>query len=122
MAELLKDRYEPLATLGIGATARVVKALDRQHGRLVALKIRAVGDADAREALLAETRMLLGIAPRPALPLVRKAFSAWGEIFGDEVTAAAMIDRLVHHAEILALKGDSYRLRDEDLGPAAVAD
>jgi hypothetical protein len=37
--------------------------------------------------------------------------SAWGEIFGDEVTAAAMIDRLVHHAEILALKGDSYRLK-----------
>ncbi len=30
--------------------------------------------------------------------------------------AAAMIDRLVHHAEILALKGDSYRLRDKDLG------
>jgi len=45
-----------------------------------------------------------------------KPFSAWGEIFGDEVTAAAMIDRLVHHAEILGLKGDSYRLRDKDLG------
>ena len=26
-----------------------------------------------------------------------------------------MIDRLVHHAEILALKGDSYRLKDRDL-------
>src|SRR5829696_5018104 len=45
-----------------------------------------------------------------------KPFSAWGEIFGDDVVAAAMIDRLVHHAEILALKGDSYRLRDRDLG------
>jgi len=33
-----------------------------------------------------------------------KPFSAWGEIFGDDVVAAAMIDRLVHHAEILALK------------------
>ena len=43
-------------------------------------------------------------------------FSAWGEIFGVEVVAAAMIDRLVHHAEILALKGDSYRRRDRDLG------
>ena len=51
-----------------------------------------------------------------------KAFSAWGEIFGDEVTAAAMIDRLVHHAEILALKGDSYRLRDKDLGAAPPAE
>ena len=28
-----------------------------------------------------------------------------------------MIDRLVHHAEILSLKGDGYRLRDKDLGP-----
>jgi DNA replication protein DnaC len=44
-----------------------------------------------------------------------KPFSGWGEIFGDDVTAAAMIDRLVHHAEIVALKGDSYRLRDRDL-------
>jgi DNA replication protein DnaC len=50
-----------------------------------------------------------------------KAFSAWGEIFGDDVVAAAMIDRLVHHAEILALKGDSYRLRDKDLGARASA-
>jgi DNA replication protein DnaC len=45
-----------------------------------------------------------------------KPFSAWGEIFGDEIVAAAMIDRLVHHAQILSLKGDSYRLRDRDLG------
>jgi DNA replication protein DnaC len=50
-----------------------------------------------------------------------KPFGAWGEIFGDEVTAAAMIDRLVHHAEILALKGDSYRLKDRDLGARPVA-
>jgi DNA replication protein DnaC len=27
-----------------------------------------------------------------------------------------MVDRLVHHAEILSLKGDSYRLKDKDLG------
>ena len=51
-----------------------------------------------------------------------KPFSAWGEIFGDEVTATAMVDRLVHHAEILALKGDSYRLRDKDLGSPPAAD
>jgi DNA replication protein DnaC len=47
-----------------------------------------------------------------------KPFGSWGEIFGDEVTAAAMVDRLVHHAEILSLKGDSYRLKDRDLGRA----
>jgi DNA replication protein DnaC len=43
-------------------------------------------------------------------------FSAWDEVFGDEVVAAAMIDRLVHHTEIFGLKGDSYRLRDKNLG------
>src|SRR5436189_4736374 len=42
-----------------------------------------------------------------------KPFSAWGEIFGDEVTAVAMIDRLVHHAAILSPNGDPYRLRDK---------
>ena len=47
-----------------------------------------------------------------------KPFSAWGEIFGDDVVAAAMIDRLVHHSEILSLKGDSYRLQGKDLGRA----
>ena len=50
-----------------------------------------------------------------------KAFSAWGEIFGDDIVAAAMIDRLVHHAEIIGLKGDSYRLRDKDLEPRPLA-
>jgi DNA replication protein DnaC len=44
-----------------------------------------------------------------------KPFSAWGEIFGDDAVATAMIDRLIHHAEILSLKGDSYRLRGKDL-------
>ena len=52
-----------------------------------------------------------------------KPFSAWGEIFGDDAVATAMLDRLVHHAEILALKGDSYRLRDRDLArPPATTD
>jgi DNA replication protein DnaC len=45
-----------------------------------------------------------------------KPFSAWGEIFADEVVAVAMIDRLVHHAEIVSLRGDSYRLKDKELG------
>jgi DNA replication protein DnaC len=46
-----------------------------------------------------------------------KPFARWGEVFGDPTVAAAMIDRLVHHAEVVSLKGDSYRhLRDRDLG------
>ena len=53
-----------------------------------------------------------------------KPFGRWGEVFGDDIVAAAMIDRLVHHAEVIALKGDSYRLRNRDLGrvPASTTD
>lgn len=42
-------------------------------------------------------------------------FSSWGGVFGDQVVAAAMIDRIVHHADVMALKGASYRLRDRGL-------
>ena len=48
-----------------------------------------------------------------------KPFGRWGEVFGDATVAAAMIDRLVHHAEVLSLKGDSYRLKDRELGAPA---
>lgn len=51
-----------------------------------------------------------------------KPFRRWGEVFGDDTVAAAMIDHLVHHAEIISIKGDSYRLKDRDVGrtpPAA---
>ena len=50
-----------------------------------------------------------------------KPFSKWGDIFGDDMAATAMIDRLIHHSEILSLKGDSYRLRGKDLGSPLTA-
>jgi hypothetical protein len=34
-----------------------------------------------------------------------KPFGRWGEVFGDDIVAAAMIDRLVHHAEVIATNG-----------------
>lgn len=42
-------------------------------------------------------------------------FARWGEVFGDQVVAAAMIDRIVHHAEVITLKGSSYRLKDHQI-------
>ena len=38
-------------------------------------------------------------------------FSEWPTIFPNAATATALIDRLVHHAEILTIEGDSYRRR-----------
>jgi len=42
-------------------------------------------------------------------------FSGWGGVFRDQVVAAAMIDRIVHHADVLTLKGASYRLRNRGI-------
>jgi len=47
-----------------------------------------------------------------------RGFEAWGEILGDQMVAAALIDRLVHHAHIVTLKGKSYRLRERGTGIA----
>ena len=41
-----------------------------------------------------------------------KSFDEWGEIFGDEVMATALIDRLVHHCHIVNIRGNSYRLKN----------
>lgn len=48
-------------------------------------------------------------------------FSGWGGVFGDQAVAAAMIDRIVHHADVLTLKGASYRPRGRgiDSSPAS---
>jgi len=40
-------------------------------------------------------------------------FEDWGKIFPDSVVAAAIIDRLVHHARIFPIQGSSYRVRDK---------
>lgn len=40
-----------------------------------------------------------------------QSFESWGEIFGDEVMAAALIDRLVHHCHIINIRGNSFRMR-----------
>jgi DNA replication protein DnaC len=50
-----------------------------------------------------------------------RGFEQWGEILGDAMVAAALIDRLVHHATMITLKGKSYRLRERglDVAPAA---
>jgi DNA replication protein DnaC len=42
-----------------------------------------------------------------------KSFDDWAEMLGDEVMTTAMLDRLLHHAQIFTLDGDSYRLKDK---------
>ena len=55
-----------------------------------------------------------------------QSLGAWGEVFGDTVIASAILDRLLHHATTINIKGESYRLKEKRraglLRPAAVAE
>ncbi|NJP35379.1 IS21-like element helper ATPase IstB [Micromonospora thermarum] len=41
-----------------------------------------------------------------------KSFGEWGGVFGDEVLATAILDRLLHHCDVVAINGPSYRLKN----------
>ena len=42
-----------------------------------------------------------------------QSLGAWGEVFGDTVIASAILDRLLHHATTVNIKGESYRLKEK---------
>jgi DNA replication protein DnaC len=42
-----------------------------------------------------------------------KSYGDWGKIFPDQVMAAAILDRLLHHSTTVNIKGESYRLREK---------
>jgi DNA replication protein DnaC len=41
-----------------------------------------------------------------------KSFGEWGQVFGDDVLASAILDRLLHHCDVVSINGPSYRLKD----------
>lgn len=41
-----------------------------------------------------------------------KSFGEWGEVMGDPILATALLDRLLHHAQVINIRGNSYRLKD----------
>ena len=49
----------------------------------------------------------------PLILTSNQSFGAWGEVFGDRVIATAILDRVLHHAITLNIRGNSYRLKDK---------
>jgi DNA replication protein DnaC len=47
------------------------------------------------------------------------SFVEWGGLLGDEVLATALLDRLLHHAEIISINGRSYRMRERMMADVA---
>lgn len=42
-----------------------------------------------------------------------QSLAGWGQVFGDQVIATAILDRLLHHSTIVNIKGESYRLKEK---------
>ena len=42
-----------------------------------------------------------------------QSLAGWGQVFGDQVIATAILDRLLHHSTIINIKGESYRLKEK---------
>ena len=52
---------------------------------------------------------------RPIILTTNQPLSRWGDVFGDYTLANAIIDRLVHHSQIVKITGQSYRIKDKKL-------
>ena len=48
----------------------------------------------------------------PTLITTNRGLPAWGEIFGDDVVASAVLDRLLHRAVVFNIRGPSWRMRE----------
>ena len=42
-----------------------------------------------------------------------RSIGEWGTVFGDAVVATAILDRLLHHSQVVTIRGESYRLREK---------
>lgn len=49
----------------------------------------------------------------PMILTSNQSFGAWGDVFGDRVIATAILDRVLHHAVTVNIRGNSYRLKDK---------
>src|SRR5436190_4235166 len=71
MSDLIGDRYDVLEVLWTGGDTDVARGIDRRHDRPVCLKITRLRPGEDPAPLLDEGRLLLGLPPHPAMPIVR---------------------------------------------------
>ncbi len=57
----------------------------------------------------------------PMVLTSNRSFAEWGTLLGDDVLATALLDRLLHHAEVIPITGQSYRMKDRRLSEPAAA-
>lgn len=102
--------------MGRLSRARHENRLDRMLQQLASPRLLILDELGylplSREEASLFFRMLVRRYERGSLIVTsNKSFADWGEIFNDQVLATAILDRLLHHATTLNIKGESYRLR-----------
>jgi len=98
--------------------ARSENRLERTLQQLVYPRVLVLDEVGylplSREEASLFFRLLVRRYERASLILTsNKSFIDWGEIFNDQVLATAILDRLLHHATTLNIKGESYRLKEK---------
>jgi len=95
------------------------RALDRRlkhYARVGCLVVDELGylSYDSRNADLLYQALSLRYEKKSLVLTTNLAFSSWPSIFPSATSATALIDRVVHHADVLKIEGDSYRLREAE--------
>ncbi|MBS9405702.1 IS21-like element helper ATPase IstB, partial [Halomonas sp. TRM85114] len=98
--------------------ARQENRLDRQLQQLTYPKVLVLDEMGYLPMTREEASLFFRLINRryeraSTLLTSNKSFMDWGEIFGDQVIATAILDRLLHHSTTLNIKGESYRLKDK---------
>jgi DNA replication protein DnaC len=103
-----------LAELGAcEGTASLERALGRytRPGLLVVDEVGYLSYSNRAADLLFEV-VTRRYGKRPMILTTNRPFAEWGEVFPSATCVVTLVDRLVHHAEVIAVAGDSYRAKE----------
>lgn len=98
----------------------------QQRRRYLSPKVLVIDEVGYLQLTATQAHLLFDLvtARYEQAPIVltsNRTFSEWGGLLGDDVLATALLDRLLHHAEVISMMGKSYRMKDRHFAenPAA---
>jgi DNA replication protein DnaC len=105
-----------LLDLGAQESARALERRLKHYAKIGLLVLDEIGFLafDNRNADLLFQVISRRYEKKSTVLTTNLAFSAWPTIFPNATCATALIDRVVHHADVIAIEGDSYRARDAE--------
>lgn len=106
-----------LLDLGAQESARALERRLKHYAKVGLLVIDEIGFLafDNRNADLLFQVISRRYEKKSVVLTTNLAFSAWPTIFPNATCATALIDRVVHHADVIAIEGESYRAREAEL-------